>query len=259
MTQDKHESSEPRAIAEPSISIGGGEKYLRLLTPGSEDQPELWADFLKAIYRSCMRMEMLRNNADEWAQNTVTVILEKLPELRERGINPWNYAWGILRNSIKRAIKEKQERRGDISLAEHSFETGNNGVAHGQFPQLSNTNTPDKILHSSENDKFEEVLIQSLEDCTRAALLALPEKRRNLFGEYYSLETHDAENRTALVDDYELKSYNNLQVTVHRTWQKLYASIGDCMNHEGGFPTDWSTTKHGQQLIRNYVKKKIRS
>ena len=258
MTQDKREFSEPRAITEASISIAGGTKYLRLLEPGSEDKPELWDDFLKTIYRLCMRMEMLRDNADEWAQDTVIVVLKKLPDLRERGINPWNYAWGILRNYIRSAIRERQERRRDLRLAEtYSLESGSNEAAHEQFTQLRTTNTPEKIFESSEHERFEEVHTQSLEDCTRAALLALPHVRRDLFGEYYALKTHDAEKRRALVEDYDLKTYNNLQVTIHRTWQKLYSSIGDCMNQEGGFPTDWSTTKHGQELIRNYVKKKI--
>jgi len=266
VTQEKLEEPEPQLNAEHSTSGDKSIKYLCLLEQGSEPKDEIWEDFRRDIYRACLRMETLRHHADDWAQETVIAVINKLPELRDKKINPWSYVWGILRNEIKKAIKETMARRRNISLTPNrtdSLDTSSNESAQEQYTQLWNTNTPDKILESSiESENYEEFEVayrKPLEGCAMSAISDLPKKQRRLFREYYALKTHDAVKRQTLVGKYDLKSYDNLQVTIHRIWPRVFSLIGKCMSKKGVSLTDLTKSKRGKQLVKNYVKKEIRS
>jgi DNA-directed RNA polymerase specialized sigma24 family protein len=233
-------------------------KYLRLLEPDLPTDDEIWREFEQDVHRECMKKPTLRPHADRWTQETLLAVWKNRPRLT----SPWGFALGTLNRKISEAIRENQKARRSISTTENEDESSgrpDKKTIVEQHKELWHTDSPDAILESGIIAKFEHVYEERLKSCATSAVSELPRPQKELFSKYYGFETHDRENRETLVEEYKLKSYDNLQVRIHRIWPAVLRLVGECIKRGGVSLTDFMNDKHGRKLVKDYVKRDIRS
>lgn len=258
MAHEQVEEPESSQSAEGSSSADKRVKYLRLLEPSLSPDDDIWREFKEDVRRECMKRQTLQPHADRWAQDTVLTVWKNLAKLT----SPWGYAIGTLDRKTSEAIRENQRARKAISINndedDETEKTGGKDIIE-RHKELWDTDSPERIFESSGAAEFERLFEEKLENCAISAISKLSRSLRNLFVEYYKLGTHDRKKREGLVQKYRVKSYNNLQVKIHRSWPAVLRMVGECMEKSGVSLTTVMETSRYRKLVKDYVKKDIRS
>jgi len=177
---------------------------------------------------------------ERWVQET----LESILKYRETVRNPFAYAVGTLDHLIRKAIRENKKARAETD------------VQDGQpiAPDIS----PEENLLAKDRRIFEGLVAMRLKECLLSVVSKMPLKPKQLFLEYYELEKHDRRSREFLVTKYRLKTYNNLQVRIHRIGQAVTSRVMECMGESGSRLHDLDESQR-RKLIRNYVRELLNS
>ena len=212
-------------------------KYLELLDTKSEDA-ELWAEFEQEVRRECQKRRTLRRDSERWVQETLTAVLQYRAKIR----NLLAYAIGVLDHLIRKAIREEKRARAETSKADNTVAAD----ASAEKPLLADQDTDDDGLSAK------------LKACFSLVVSGMAPKVRELFFDYYVLDKHDRRARESLVSKHQLKTYNNLQVKIHRATKRVTELVMKCMD-EGDWQLNTRDEREMRKLIRNYVREVLKS
>lgn len=213
-------------------------KYLELLDEKSEDA-ELWAEFEREVRQECLRRPTLRRDSERWVQETLTAVMQYRATIR----SPLAYAIGILDHLIRKAIREEIKARRE---------------ANKPNEPVTFDSSAESDLIAKQQRRVDSLVAATLKECLSSVVSGMSPQIRQLFFDYYALDTHDRRAREVLVEKYELKTYNNLQVKIHRVSKKITALVMKCMA-ERDSQLNTREDSERRKLIKNYIREILKS